>query len=853
MNLKEIKNVLTETFNKELDYGRKRHIVFWYDEEGEFAEDIDELDIDNVRIVKLTENNSFAVKYEIEKVDLKSHFLIYAKMQKPSPRQNWLLDILKYSTEFSTDKTTAIMRELGVKDDALRGVFKRYMKFFNNKERYAAFANLGLESYTEEKVDIAVLSALCKLDICDMEEAIKTIISEELNDKNKYYESVQKFGDEEAFWRLVEKYYGYNLQENTLEKLIIFFMVTNLSYTLEEPVPKTWKSYISSKKSDCIVFVNHFMNHSIDSKIYDMLADKIECKLNLNDYIKKWDIDNYIKCDTFKIFDKAVIKKLVNQLINDIEEYDKYLQMVLNRRTLHWFKNFECEYEAISAAIDLFKTKKSMDGLIRQHNVYEFINKYTDEYYMIDKAYRKFYTAFDKAEDKESLMNLREKVENTYVNWFLDELSVKWSNAINDELKDNWCITGYNQQKDFYTTFIKPHISKGERVFVVISDALRYEAAKEFSDILNVERKGFTEIYSMQGTIPSYTKLGMASLLPNRVIDIDDKSEVIVDGINSSGTDNRERILSKYLEEVVAIQYKDLVEMSRSEFRKIFNGKKLIYIYHNSIDARGDHPATERAVFNAVYDTFRELKNLVNDLINNVSASNIYITSDHGFIYKRGIITESDKTSKNIEDAALEKRRFILTDRKEEMEGTICFSMDYILGKGSNKYVVVPRGSNRFKIQGEGANYVHGGTTLQEIVIPVIKFKNDRSKDSKGDIKKVEVKLTNISRKITSVITYLEFFQTEKVEDKKVPLRLRVYFADEEGNRISNENIIIADSKSIKPEERSYKEKFTLRNMVYDKAKKYYLVMEDEEETIENIYDKIPFNIDIAIVNDFGF
>jgi len=120
-------------------------------------------------------------------------------------------------------------------------------------------------------------------------------------------------------------------------------------------------------------------------------------------------------------------------------------------------------------------------------------------------------------------------------------------------------------------------------------------------------------------------------------------------------------------------------------------------------------------------------------------------------------------------------------------------------------------------------------------------------------VKKVDVKLTNISRKITNIITYLEFFQTEKVEDKRVARRLKLYFADEQGNRISNENIIIADSRSLKPEERSYREKFTLKNMTYDKAIKYYLILEDEEETVEKIYERIPFNIDLAFVNDFGF
>lgn len=853
MNLKEIKNLLTETFNKELDYGKKRQIVFWYDEEGEFVEDIDELKLDNVRLLKLTENNSYTIKYEIEKVDTISHFLIYAKMQKPSPRTNYLLDIIKYSTEFSTDKTTAIMRDIGVTDDTLRGVFKKYLKFFNNKDRYAAFTSYQLEDYTEEKVDIAVLSSICKLDICDIEAVLKVLFEEELRDKNKYIEAIEKFGDIDAFWRLIEKYYGFNLEEKSLEKLMIFFMVTNLDYTLEETIPKTWEQYVSSKKGDCIIFVNHFMNHSVDSKTYDLLANKIGSKLNIEQYLKEWDLDNYIKCDAFKDFDKAILYKLVDQLLNDIGEYDKYVRIISARRTTHFFNDFKQEYDVINAAIELSKMKKNIGGVIRQQKIYELIDKYVSEYYLVDKAYRRFYVAFDKAENKEALMELRDKVENTYVNWYVDELSVKWSNAISDELKDNWNIPLVTQQKDFYNTFIKAHVNKNERVFVVISDALRYEAAKEFSDILNVERNGFTEIFYMQGVVPSYTKLGMASLLPSSNIEMDDKVGIIVDGINSAGTSNREKVLSKYSQEAVAITYKEIVEMSRADFRKAFTGKKLIYIYHNSIDARGDHASTEREVFNAVDEAFKELKTLVNDLINNVSASNIYITSDHGFIYKRGLITESDKTSKNVEEAAELKRRFIISNKKEDMEGTICFSMDYILGKDSGKYVTIPRGSNRFKVQGEGANFVHGGATLQEIVVPVIKFKNDRSKNGKSDIKKVDVKLTNISRKITSAITYLEFFQTEKVEDKKIPLRLKIYFADEEGNRISNENIIIVDSKSTKPEERSYKEKFTLRNMVYDKTVKYYLVMEDEEETVENIYEKIAFNIDIAIANEFGF
>lgn len=851
MNLKEIKNALIQNFSRELSEGKKRHIIFWYDEDGEFKEDIDELNLENIRVLKLSNNNSFAIKYEIERKDTTSNFLIYSNMQKPLPKQNWLLDIMKYSTEFSTDKVTAIMKELGVKDDTLKGVFKKYLKFFNNKERLSTFINYGIDDYSEGKIDVAVLSALCKLEINDLEAVLKALFEEQLNEKNRYMESIEKFGDIKSLWRLVENRYGFTMQDKSLDKLLELLTITSLTYTLEETLPKTWGKYVSPRRADCFVFINHFMNYSAGTKVYDKWADSIENKLNVSEYIKEWDMDNYIKSDTFKIFDITIINKLIEQLLNDIENYDRYRHIISERRKLHWYRNFEHEYEAIGAAIELFKAKKELGGVIRQHTACEFVDAYAKKYYVIDKAYRRFYSAFDKLEDNENLMALRERVENTYVNWYLDELSIKWSNSIESELKEDWRISGVSQQKDFYDLYVKPYVAKEERVFVIISDALRYEAAREFSDILNMERKAFTSIDYMQGVIPSYTKLGMASILPHKTIELDDKAEVIVEGINSSSTESRQRILMRYSEESIAIKYKDLKEMRRKDFRKIFTGKKLIYIYHNSIDARGDHGATEREVFNAVDETFKELKNLVNDLINNVSASNIFITVDHGFIYKRGNLSESDKIKNASEGTEINTRRFILSNKREDIEGTICFSMDYILERGSKKYVVVPRGSNRFKIQGEGANYIHGGAMLQEIIIPVIRFKHDRSRYSNNDVKKVEVKLTNITRKITNIITYLEFFQTEKVEDKKIPLRLNIYFVDEKGNRISNENIIIADSKSLNPEERSFKEKFVLKNIDYDKNKNYYLILEDEEKNTENIYEKIQFHIDIAKTNSF--
>ena len=59
MDLNQIKILLEDTFNKELSEGKRRHIVFWYDDDGEFKEDIDELNLENAKVLKLSKTTIF--------------------------------------------------------------------------------------------------------------------------------------------------------------------------------------------------------------------------------------------------------------------------------------------------------------------------------------------------------------------------------------------------------------------------------------------------------------------------------------------------------------------------------------------------------------------------------------------------------------------------------------------------------------------------------------------------------------------------------------------------------------------------------------------------------------------------
>ena len=93
-----IKSRLAERFAAPLPEFHKRRIIFWHDEDGEFAEQVNELDLPGVSIVNLTGKNNFAVKKLLAADDLTSDYLIYDPLAyEKDHKDDWLLDIKLYS------------------------------------------------------------------------------------------------------------------------------------------------------------------------------------------------------------------------------------------------------------------------------------------------------------------------------------------------------------------------------------------------------------------------------------------------------------------------------------------------------------------------------------------------------------------------------------------------------------------------------------------------------------------------------------------------------------------------------------------------------------------------------------
>ena len=843
-----IKDILQEMLSQEPENGNKRNILFWYDADKEFENDIEDLEFDNTHVVVVNSKNAFKVKYDIEVKNKSSHYLIYAAFEKPVNRENWLLDIQKYSKEFTKDRSIYEMRRLGITDDTLRPVVKKNIKFFENEKRFSKLQSYGIYKYDSKNLEVGILSVIAKLKAPDFDELVRILLSEFINGQDKLVIEINKYGDLDSFYNLIMKRFGYSKDKFDVDEFSAMLFYTAFLYEYINKLPKELDELKSTRMSEVVVFLDEFMSLGNHHDAISKLSSKYEEILKVKTLLEPVETDKFLSCDTFKVIDIIIMDRLVKAIYEGNREYEIYIRQLKERRSKHWYSNYRNEYNALINGLELLKLYDSISDKMNLETIDEYFEKYISEYNRLDYYYRKFYYHYDQITNKELLSDFNQLIENTYVSGFLDNLSINWSKAVSREGFINIDVMKYKKQWDFYNDFVKKYVKSNERIFVIISDAMRYEIASELTTELLKERRAEIKLSAVQGTVPSYTKFGMATLLPYEEMSYDPESGIVIDGINTSATKNREKILSLVSKDALAISYKNLEHMKGTDYKSTFVGKKLVYIYHDTIDSLG-HSGSP---FDAAEKAIDEIKDLIRSLVNHLGVTKIIITADHGFVYQRSKLEEYDKITKLKNDSVVETdRRYIISKDPSDDMNLMNLPFNEAIKTPEEFKVIVAKGSIRFKTQGNDGNFVHGGATLQEMTLPVIEYFDKRSDDFKA--KKVEVQLTSITRKLTNRISNLEFFQTESVSTKNLPVNLKIYFTDFDGKRVSNEVMIIADRNSETPIDRNFREKFVLKDLRYQKEETYYLVLEDDDEKINPIINKVVFYIDLAIINDFGF
>lgn len=910
MNLEQIKQGILAKFEK-------CRLVFWQDEDVEFKEQLssikDEINGSGIELIELDEHSHFEIKQRIELKEPNSKFLLYSNKPQNEPARDWLYDIRLYAEYFYADSSSMILNELGMRME-FRQDIGRYKKFFGNQQRYNKLKRLLPEGAEKQTLELSMIAVLAKVETVSFTAVFHQLISLYAEQPEKAGElllELDKFTLGKVFWTLAVEEFGfvanYFWNENAnndpsalFKDLLIKLLITDcyqalqssgvaiqttnfasslsghtlpMSFSDEElsTLPKSVKELLlnaASKRASVVNFVSSWRESRTLSESYNSVAfevaEELEIKGKLGEFKHPSEL---IHVETFVEADQELIKALATDLpaYNAVEIND----WVSKKLRSHWCSpgshkdsaNYAAIYTALRAAKEFYDLKeKHIDGFAFE-SARSLYKAYEAELYKFDHAYRIFSeNSIEISKNGSDILKatgLVEDIEHLYVDWYLHDLAVVWGKLVDDEnLLENWRIAGIHNQQHFFREEVKGILNKTQvkRVFVIISDALRYEVAQDIHQQINDEKRFKSEIKSQLGVVPSYTQLGMGSLLPHQKLTahLGSKPEYKADGLSVHGHDNRHKILEKH--GGVAFKADEVLNWTNQEGRDKVRDAQVVYIYHDEIDAIGDKQGTENQTFEAARDAVDEIKQLVGRIINRLNGSRVLITADHGFLFKMTDVTDSDKTALKSKPAGTTeaKKRYVIGSNLPTdsyyWTGKLANTAGVDVEDGDDAEFMIPRGSNRFNFVG-GAKFIHGGIMPQEICVPVLQVRElDTKAQTKHAKQKVNAVPLNNPVKIVSNIDRIQFLQTDPVGEKFKARELEMWIEDPVGKKVSSREKVLFESTSEKMDERKRNVQIKLEGSGFDRTVSYKLMMEDTESKVKTTHSVI---IDLAFEDDF--
>lgn len=824
--MSELQSRLTQLFDK-------HRLIFWYDEAGKLSHEFEALSLTDVTPLRI-ENNEYGLRYRIMREEAAQKFLLYSPTSRPADKDNWLLDLLLSHYEFQTDEVAVRLREMGL-PLAFREVVERHAIFFQTQKRRDRLQRLLVPPPSHEAPEALVPLMIAAILGCEpqWESIFLTLVTRLAAGKSDYEDSLRRFGLDAWLWQEMERRYAYSSAQPGIRDFVVLLFRQAMG----------WEE---SLRREAGVLLARWQDSKQYREAFVQLSQEVGEMLEVGPDIEDMSREQLMDKEVFSQIDHRLIRMACIALVEE-GETEAVRELVKNRRNSFWYERFLHPYEMLDYAARYFIQEKEIS--LQLEGLSDGIRRYAETWFQLDQLYRKFIYHYRQCDAADILQPLADRMEKHYVNAFLLPLNDNWQQQLDQAA--SWHIAGYPAQRSFYQKWVRPVLDRDNKMYVIISDALRYEAAEELLQRLQRKDRFQASLSPAWGVLPSYTQMGMAALLPHEKLALEPGStNVLADGQPTMGTQNRAKVLSNYHQgRATAISAEHFMDFNKDKGRQLFRNHDLIYIYHNVIDKSGDDTASEATVFDAVEKAFDEIEALIKR-ITNFNGSNILITADHGFLFQQQATDEADFSSWEKQGEVLKvNRRYIIGSEMGKHDNLLPLTFKQ-LGLAGEGEALFPRSINRLRVKGAGSRYVHGGLSLQEIVIPVLAVKKRRS----SDISYVDVDILASSRKITTNQIAIRLYQTDLVEEKVLARKLKVGFYDAEGKLLSEEQV--RDFDSVEQDSRKREEilhfGFVSELSSYSGKDIYLRLLENISGTTQfRTYKQYPFRVYTEMERDF--
>ena len=761
-------------------------IVVWYDAAQEWQDDFQNLALDEVERVTV-QNTEFGTKYRVLLQEPERKFLLYIPAARPPDEANWLLDVVLANYEFRSDKTSLHLQEIGLPLD-FKDLADEHQPFFAKTERREELKR-RLQPDDDARTIRRRMMAVCAGASDDSLESIllelcRRLAEAELVDPIAETLSVGRL--EQAFCQELERTFGYRGEQPTLLDFLIEVFRKNAP--LDQP---------SRLNAQALVFLSRWKDSGRYQKAFRALSGRIEETLNISHHLNQLaTVDTLLDWDAYERIEMRLVHHLRGGLLSGALKAEAATALVKRRERSVWFDDYADLYQALKHASRLLDLVENVD--LRFDSLDEALRRYTELWWRVDYHYRKFHQ-FRLAANQQGLLDaVEQRVEGSYVNRFLLPLANQWQQKV--DAQPVWRSEALPAQAQFFERVVRPYVAAGQKIFVIVSDALRYECAAELQRRIEREDRFKVELKAQLAPLPSFTQLGMAALLPHTALALSaDGASAFVDGQPTVGTEARNKILqSAQGLRACAIQAQTFMAMNtKTEGRALSRDHDVVFIFHNEIDATGDDLKTESNLFPAVSSTLDTLVALLKKVAN-VNITNMIVTADHGFIFQQSEVDDADCLAPLPPGAAVSTtRRYVVGATLPETASLRIFKASE-LGLTGEMSIGLVKALGRLPIKGSGKRYVHGAASLQEVVVPVLEIKKTRE----SDVERVEVEVQSVPARITTGQLAIRLYQIQPVAAKMLERTLRIAIYAASGTLISESKALKFDAAHEEPRQR---------------------------------------------------
>lgn len=537
--------------------------------------------------------------------------------------------------------------------------------------------------------------------------------------------------------------------QSVADELWRFLLFSEFFFDLPEALPESLAEVPrSAKETKPLVedLCDRLRNDLRTQSIYLDRAEAIEKELNLPHHcIGLKDLG--IK-DTFPFEERHFLQLAMDALLRD--NLDTVREIAGQRIRSVWAGKGEsqAQWSLLRAALQLGEACGDYERQLTQHarSMDDLVDFYLNSLREVDRLHREFEQQIIDYFDEQVLIEaVIEKARNIY-----RKLAAKVHDIfIRHFEKEGYPTLGRLSNVDVFDKVVAPKIKEsGRRVAFFLVDALRYELGVALQKQLADD--GQVEFVAAFAQLPTATKIGMASLLPQagKQLFLKRQSTDLIpemDGMALTNVNKRMQVLQQRYGQ-------RFQEMSLSEFRKskaeLPETVDLLVIRSTEIDSQMENDP--ESALGTIQQTLKSIRVAIAKL-EKKGFQEVVIATDHGFFLNLQS-SPGDVCQKPPGNWINVHNRLLLGEGSGDSANFILPTEQAGI-RGDFTQIAGPRGLVTYR---SGEQYFHGGVSLQECLVPVISLRFIKNKEDFESHPEVLLSYRNQAKFITTRLPVID-------------------------------------------------------------------------------------------------